>query len=276
MSPYIGPQAPFDYTIKSEIHISFNDDIFVEQSSFLLRSMDRGNTWSELNSNLPDIYSISSICSDPAGNLYLGIRRRRSPTSPQFDYFMIRSTDNGDTWIDSDVKVGPVGQIGSISPGVVILRTPQNYVSRTTDYGATWEFMHEGMDHYTTYDLTFTPDGRAVVGSSGCIYITKRPVGIAEEPTPAPALLTLGQAYPNPVGVSTQSATIQYGVPTAGEVHLALYKRNGQEVSTLVSERQSAGTYNAYINTHTLTAGLYIYRLMAGGQVRSGKLSVVR
>ncbi|MFP4547523.1 MAG: T9SS type A sorting domain-containing protein [Fidelibacterota bacterium] len=68
----------------------------------------------------------------------------------------------------------------------------------------------------------------------------------------------LAQNYPNPFNGST---TIQYNIPSKGNVRLSIYNLVGQEVDVLVNEKQSAGLYKVNWESSELSSGIYIYRL---------------
>ncbi|MGE5435610.1 MAG: T9SS type A sorting domain-containing protein [Syntrophothermus sp.] len=71
----------------------------------------------------------------------------------------------------------------------------------------------------------------------------------------------LFQNYPNPFNPSTK---IVFNVPQAGNVKLAVYNLLGQEVSTLVNEFRTAGTYEINFDASNLTSGSYFYKIEAG------------
>ena len=83
-----------------------------------------------------------------------------------------------------------------------------------------------------------------------------------------PAAFALATNYPNPFNPAT---TIQYALPQPADVQLTVYNVVGQVVRTLVAEHQSAGRYlvawdATNDNGHSLSAGIYFYRLQAGGE----------
>ena len=83
-----------------------------------------------------------------------------------------------------------------------------------------------------------------------------------------PAAFSLAANFPNPFNPAT---TIQYALPTAADVELTVYNVVGQVVRTLVAEHQGAGRYTVEWNAtddrgHSVSAGLYLYRLQAGGE----------
>jgi Prolyl oligopeptidase family/Secretion system C-terminal sorting domain len=73
-----------------------------------------------------------------------------------------------------------------------------------------------------------------------------------------PALFALEQNYPNPFNPSTG---IRYQVSGGSDVRLEVFDVLGRKVSTLVSERQSAGRYAVTFNAAGLASGLYFYKL---------------
>ncbi len=75
------------------------------------------------------------------------------------------------------------------------------------------------------------------------------------------------EAYPNP---TRQRATIRYDLEVAGPVRLAVYDVLGREVAVLVDAIREAGVHEAMFDAAGLPAGLYGYRLTAGGGIRGG------
>jgi lysophospholipase L1-like esterase len=83
----------------------------------------------------------------------------------------------------------------------------------------------------------------------------------------------LGQNYPNPFNPAT---TISFSFPTRSFVSLTVFDALGREVSTLLSERLSAGTYLRQWNAAGLSSGVYFYRLQAGTFIETKKLILLR
>jgi hypothetical protein len=72
---------------------------------------------------------------------------------------------------------------------------------------------------------------------------------------------SLCQNYPNPFNSTT---IINYSIKDAGLVELTVYDLLGRSVVSLVNEQQEAGKYSLIIDSATLPAGLYIYRIKSG------------
>jgi hypothetical protein len=83
----------------------------------------------------------------------------------------------------------------------------------------------------------------------------------------------LKQNYPNPFNPST---VISYTLPTSGEVTLKVYNVLGDEVTTLVNEEKSAGSYEVKFDASQLSSGIYFYKLQAGLFVETKKMMLIR
>ncbi len=88
----------------------------------------------------------------------------------------------------------------------------------------------------------------------------------------------LSQNYPNPFNPST---TINYSLPKQSNVSLKVFDILGKEVSTLVDENQSAGTYKVEwkgLNNRgeSLTSGIYLYKLSVDGKNFTRKMLFIK
>lgn len=99
-----------------------------------------------------------------------------------------------------------------------------------------------------------------------------------DEPPDLPKKFSLEQNYPNPFNPST---TIAYELPRSCRVELRIYNSLGQEVRTLVSKRESAGSHKVIWDGkdalgRTVSTGVYIYRIKAGEYIQSRKMMMIR
>jgi hypothetical protein len=87
-----------------------------------------------------------------------------------------------------------------------------------------------------------------------------------------PSGIVLDQNYPNPFNSAT---TITYGIPEDGHVRLLVYDIHGRVVAEPVNEEKRAGTHSARLDGAGLPGGVYMYRLEAGGQVRTRMMTLM-
>ena len=93
-----------------------------------------------------------------------------------------------------------------------------------------------------------------------------------------PDTYRLGQNYPNPFNPST---TIDFSIPTAGEVRLEVINVLGQRVATLVDGSLAAGEHTVVWNGTNaagvnVASGIYFYRLLVEGFATSKKMLLLR
>jgi hypothetical protein len=88
-----------------------------------------------------------------------------------------------------------------------------------------------------------------------------------------PANHTLEQNYPNPFNPAT---TISFDIPAKSFVSLRVFDALGREVSALLGEELSPGTYSRQWNAVNVPSGIYFYRLQAGEFVETKKMILLR
>jgi hypothetical protein len=136
-----------------------------------------------------------------------------------------------------------------------------------------------------SYKMSFPGDVASAAGAYGQISTTvtvnksNDPAALAN--TDAAAVAPIDQLVhcdPNPL---IQSTTIRYQVFTGGKVWLGVYNIAGQKVRALVNGTQPQGMHQVQwdgkdANGQRVSAGVYMYRLQAGNQRASGKITVLR
>jgi hypothetical protein len=108
--------------------------------------------------------------------------------------------------------------------------------------------------------------------------VTQIITGIDDDKDEIPAEYALKQNYPNPFNPTT---IIRYDLPEESFVTLRVYNVLGQEVATLVNEKQTAGKYNIEFSTNNrngvrMASGVYFYRLQTEQYVNTKKLILLR
>jgi hypothetical protein len=98
------------------------------------------------------------------------------------------------------------------------------------------------------------------------------PSAVQQQPKQASSFLVASN-YPNPFNPQT---VIEYTLPISAPVKLTVFDATGKQVSVLVSENQSAGTYTVPFDGSSLASGVYFYRLAAGHNVVTQKMLLTK
>ncbi|MCH8556796.1 MAG: T9SS type A sorting domain-containing protein [Balneolia bacterium] len=98
------------------------------------------------------------------------------------------------------------------------------------------------------------------------------PVG-PPHPIETPDEFYLAQNYPNPFNPTT---LIRYSLPEASAVRLEVYNSMGQRVSVVINGSFPAGEHAARFDGTQLSSGIYFYRLEAGNQVLTRKMTLIK
>lgn len=133
----------------------------------------------------------------------------------------------------------------------------------------------------TTGAVTLTLSGQQGSKSGSC---TKLVLTSTEKVTSVggsvrnPEDFALLQNFPNPFNPGT---VIEYrvganGSPNGEKVNITVTDLLGNEITTLVDSRKSAGTYRVYFNAEKLSAGVYFYTLRSGNFVQTRKLILIK
>ena len=96
---------------------------------------------------------------------------------------------------------------------------------------------------------------------------------IVEATIGAPIEFALNQNYPNPFNPTT---TINYSLPKANFVTLAVYNSLGEKVSTLVNQVVEAGNHTLEFNAENLSSGIYFVRMDAGSFLSPKKITLMK
>jgi hypothetical protein len=88
-----------------------------------------------------------------------------------------------------------------------------------------------------------------------------------------PKTFYLFQNYPNPFNPSTN---IKYQIAKISYVKLAVYDALGREAATLVNEKLSPGTYEAYWDGSNYSSGVYFYILQTDNYSDIKKLVLIK
>jgi flagellar hook assembly protein FlgD len=95
---------------------------------------------------------------------------------------------------------------------------------------------------------------------------------------PVAARAAIQKAFPNPFNPMT---TIQFSVPRAGPVQVAVFDVHGRHVATLVNESMNAGVYRVRWNGKTTqgqdsASGVYYAQIHSKSGSDSGRLVLIK
>ena len=79
--------------------------------------------------------------------------------------------------------------------------------------------------------------------------------------------------YPNPFNPTT---TFEYELPRTSFVKLSVFNLLGEEIRTLVNERQEVGRHQVRFGAENLSSGVYSYRIQTLNVTASRKMLLVK
>ena len=111
--------------------------------------------------------------------------------------------------------------------------------------------------------------------STGATISLKRriQVGIEDTDPTLPTTLSLYPNYPNPFNPQT---TIPFALAQAGDMRLEVIDVHGRVVQRLEQGYRQAGRYEHTFDARQLASGVYIVRLMAGQEIRTQKITLLK
>ena len=97
--------------------------------------------------------------------------------------------------------------------------------------------------------------------------------GVTPASNEIPKQFSLSQNFPNPFNPSTN---ISYQLPDPEFISLKVYDNLGNEVITLVNEKQNAGSYSVNFNAASLPGGIYFYKLVTENFSETKKMVLIK
>lgn len=137
-------------------------------------------------------------------------------------------------------------------------------------------FDSEGRYALNAFEVDMNADPPERINFAGVFEYIPGEVGVENDHTPQPFIPAIN--YPNPFNPST---TISFTIPKPEQVTITVYSLLGQKVATLASEWFPAGKNRVIWNSLTdlgypCASGVYLYRIVAGNAVKTGKMLLVR
>jgi len=134
------------------------------------------------------------------------------------------------------------------------------------------------IDENASGSIDFEVDDLILSGPGGVEIQCECLVSTIDIGLPAPQEFSLQQNYPNPFNPTT---SIRYDLAETADASLVIYNMLGQQVRTLVTERQDVGRYEVIWNGlndagQPVATGVYIYHLQAGHFSKTIKMAFVK
>ena len=283
------------------IYVGMN---YYDSQGGIFRSEDGGNTWTnifELPANIYEIVKLNNgrILAASYGQIYfsddngvnwnstssglvqatisdIALNQENEIFITTLGYGIYKSVDNGLTWI---TKMGAGWDFSCLkisSDGKIYAATQGNWLYESDDNGDNWFLVNGGLnDSKYILSLEITKSGFLFAGMDyyGIYKSVNKVVTTLNEENTVPSKFELMQNYPNPFNPST---SIEYSVPSNEYVLLKVYDLLGNEVNTLVNERQSAGNYEVNFDASNLASGIYFYRIQSGSFIQTKKLMLLK
>ncbi|HUX61859.1 MAG TPA: T9SS type A sorting domain-containing protein [Ignavibacteriaceae bacterium] len=244
-------------------------------SSSYETSTDSGSTWTTLTSSpmlaaqgLPVSINKTFFILDIDGSYY-GV---------------MKSNDGGVTWDSTDNNLPPLNGLAEIrvsGSNLVAFWGDKIFISQ--DLGHSWVTSSLQLADYGVtpvvadgYSATAILNNSLFVATQEGIWQIPISQFITAVKSDKGSLLSsykLNQNYPNPFNPTT---TITFQIPKSSFVTLKVYDVLGREVSTLMNEQKSPGTYSVNFNASNLSSGVYFYRMKVGSFVETKKLVLLK
>jgi hypothetical protein len=188
-----------------------------------------------------------------------------------------KSTDNGNTWSSMTIVGNNISSYAENSLGHIFCGT-YNFgdgVSRSTDYGETWEQINTGLPTMDVRSVAVDSDDYLYAGPLGysLFKTTTSTATNIDEIKFEPVSFELNQNYPNPFNPTTK---IKYQISDVGFVTLRVYDVLGNEVALLVNEKKEIGNYEVSFDASNLSSGVYIYQLNVNEFINTKKMVLMK
>ncbi len=241
-------------------------DLFVGTWGGIYKSSDNGISWSLLNTSFGVDTTVNALIA-VGSNIFAGVSDGYG-----FNKDVFLSTDNGVSWNEMNNGLDPRFLPSSFATdGTNVFFSEQGYIYLFDNKTNTWKpenslgspilvcgnYLFSGSLGTGVWKLDLTNITSVALQNSGAV----------------PASYSLQQNYPNPFNPTT---VITYQLPASSNVKLKIYNLLGEEIETLVNERQNSGIHNVTFNASGLASGAYIYTLNANGFTASKKLLLIK
>ncbi|MBS1513819.1 MAG: T9SS type A sorting domain-containing protein [Bacteroidetes bacterium] len=235
-------------------------------TSYIIYSTNNGTNWLVSKKAARNNFTSTDVVEN---NI---VKTLSSTSAFPYKYYILTSTDNGVNWdsvrifsyaYDMDFVNKNTGWICGAG------------IKKTTNGGFNWTAQIDSGTYYFTKifmrdslnGLAFASGNRIFITATGGV------MDVRQSSNEFANSFSLSQNYPNPFNPAT---VISYRLPVAGSVSLIVYDALGNEVETLVNEKQNSGSYSVDFNAASLPSGIYFYKLVTEKFSETRKMVLVK
>ena len=178
-------------------------------------------------------------------------------TEASYDFCYVEvSNDNGTTWNTV------ASYDGTLSTWTYVSLDISQYTNSSSQVKIRFRL---NSDQSLNYDGWYVDDIKLLA-------YQQTPLSVGNEGE-TPLTYKLSQNYPNPFNPVT---LISFAIPKTGFVSLKVYDLLGKEVSSLVNETKTAGSYNVMFDASKLSSGIYFYKLETSSFTDTKKMVIIK
>jgi hypothetical protein len=190
-----------------------------------------------------------------------------------------KSTNYGSNWVQTSLSGNQTIPSLAANGNSIFAGATGNGVYVSSDGGVNWIQKNEGLGNRTVHSLCVITN--FILAGTGLNGIWIRPLGqltgIETALKEIPEEYSLSQNYPNPFNPATK---IKFALPKSSFVKLIVYDILGREITTLVNEELSPGTYevewDATSGASNYPSGVYFYKLITNDHSETKKMMLVK
>jgi photosystem II stability/assembly factor-like uncharacterized protein len=199
--------------------------------------------------------------------------------------FVYKTTNSGNNWNAYSTGSVLAAKLAFINSNTGWVICQGNKTAYTNNGGINWSIQETEVEHAFQYisfadaNTGYIAGWRMLTPYTGETIIMKTTnagfTGIENISQSIPKTFSLYQNYPNPFNPSTK---IKFDITADGkeDVNLVVYDALGREVTVLVNEKLSAGTYEVNWNAAAYSTGIYFYKLTTGGFTQTRKMILIK
>jgi photosystem II stability/assembly factor-like uncharacterized protein len=189
---------------------------------------------------------------------------------------VVKTTNGGVNWFSSlQIPFNFINSVHFVNELTGWCSGSGGVIYRTSDGGTTWtnqSFVY--INELNSINFLNATTGFAVGTDGTILKTTNGGLSFVNGSTgKIPIYYSLRQNYPNPFNPST---TINYELPITNFVSIKVFDVLGNEVETLVNEKQNAGSYSADFNAASLPSGIYFYKLVTEKFSETKKMILIK